>query len=130
MIHAYDMTYLDKACTAMSRMLDFAVYNLKYEITDLFNLFPTSGAAWRFERGDYALIVGMSGVELAYRFSRCPGGNRSGSSLGTPLTAVRNTGEEGIWRSCPSYRSEPSSSISSGKRTSIRLSPCAAMWRI
>lgn len=97
MIHAYDTTYLDKARTALGRMLDLAVYNLKYDITDIFNLFLTSGAAWRFERGDYTLIVGMSGVELAYRFSRYLGGNRRGSRPDTPLTAVRNTGEEGLW---------------------------------
>ncbi|WP_243417112.1 helix-turn-helix domain-containing protein [Pseudoflavonifractor phocaeensis] len=48
-------------------MLDFAVYDLKYDITDFFDLFLTSGAAQRFEQGDYTLIVGMSGVELAYK---------------------------------------------------------------
>lgn len=67
MIHAYDKTYLDKARTALGRMLDFAVYDLKYDITDFFDLFLTSGAAQRFEQGDYTLIVGMSGVELAYK---------------------------------------------------------------
>lgn len=67
MIHAYDKTYLDKARTALGRMLDFAVYDLKYDITDFFNLFLASGAAQRFEQGDYTLIVGMSGVELAYK---------------------------------------------------------------
>ena len=67
MIHAYDKTYLDKARTALGRMLDFAVYDLKYDITDFFDLFLASGAAQRFEQGDYTLIVGMSGVELAYK---------------------------------------------------------------
>ena len=66
MIHAYDKTYLDKARTALGRMLDFAVYDLKYDIEDFFALFITSGIAARFEKGDYSVIVGMSGVELAY----------------------------------------------------------------
>lgn len=67
MIHAYDKIYLDKARTALGRMLDFAVYDLKYDIEDFFALFITSGIAARFEKGDYSVIVGMSGVELAYK---------------------------------------------------------------
>lgn len=67
MIHAYNKVYLDQAQTTLGRMLDFAVYDLKYDMTEFFNLFLTSGAAARFERGDYSVITGMSGVELAYK---------------------------------------------------------------
>ena len=67
MIHAYDKVYLDKARTALGRMLDFAVYDLKYDIEEFFALFIISGIAARFEKGDYRVIVGMSGVELAYK---------------------------------------------------------------
>ena len=67
MIHAYDKIYLDKARTALGRMLDFAVYDLKYDIADFFDLFIKSGVAKRFETGDFAVIAGMSGVELAYK---------------------------------------------------------------
>lgn len=66
MIRAYDKVYLDKARVAMGRMLDFAVYDLKYEISSFFELFISSGVADRFEKGDFSVIVGMSGVELAY----------------------------------------------------------------
>ena len=66
MIHAYDKVYLEKARTALGRMLDFAVYDLKYDISAFFDLFLTSGVAGRFESGDYSVIAGMSGVELAY----------------------------------------------------------------
>lgn len=66
MIRAYDKVYLDKARTVLGRMLDFAVYDLNYDITEFFNLFIRSGVAKRFETGDFAVIVGMSGVELAY----------------------------------------------------------------
>lgn len=66
MIRAYDKVYLDKARTALGRMLDFAVYDLKYDIAEFFHLFIKSGVAERFETGDFAVIVGMSGVELAY----------------------------------------------------------------
>ena len=47
-------------------MLDFAVYDLKYDISEFFNLFIKSGVAERFGSGDFTVIVGMSGVELAY----------------------------------------------------------------
>lgn len=67
MIHAYDKVYLDKARTALGRMLDFAVYDLKYDIAEFFDLFIKSGIAERFGTGDFAVIVGMSGVELAYK---------------------------------------------------------------
>ena len=66
MIHAYDKLYLDKAQTALARMLDFAVYELHYSLDDFFSLFLKTGIAERFGSGDYELLVGRSGVELAY----------------------------------------------------------------
>lgn len=66
MIHAYDKVYLDKTRTALGRMLDFAVYDLEYDVSEFFELFITSGVADRFGKGDFTLIAGMSGVELAY----------------------------------------------------------------
>ena len=66
MICAYDKVYLDKARIALGRMLDFAVYDLKYDIDEFMWLFIRSGVASRFEDGDFSLLVGMSGVELAY----------------------------------------------------------------
>ena len=67
MIHAYDKIYLEKARTVLGRMLDFAVYDLKYKINDFFDLFIKSGLAERFESGDFEVIAGISGVELAYK---------------------------------------------------------------
>lgn len=66
MIHAYDKVYLEKARTNLGWMLDFAVYELKYELTGFFELFLTSGVAEKFGAGDCSMIAGMSGVELAY----------------------------------------------------------------
>jgi len=66
MIRAYDNVYLEKARIALGRMLDFAVYDLKYDLEEFFDLFITSGVAGRFEQGDFSVLVGMSGVELAY----------------------------------------------------------------
>lgn len=66
MIPAYDRIYLDRARTALGRMLDFAVYDLKYDIAVFFDYFILSGVGMRFEKGDFTLLAGMSGVELAY----------------------------------------------------------------
>ena len=45
MMHAYDKLYLEKARTSLGRMLDFAVYDLKYNASDFFELFIASGVA-------------------------------------------------------------------------------------
>lgn len=66
MIHAYDKVYLERARTALGRMFDFAVYDLGYSLEDFFALFISSGIATRFENGDFTVLVGKSGVELAY----------------------------------------------------------------
>lgn len=66
MICAYDKVYLEKARTVLARMLDFAVCELKYDITQFFDYFLRSGIAERFEKGDFSILVGKSGVEVAY----------------------------------------------------------------
>jgi DNA-binding transcriptional regulator YiaG len=65
MIHAYDRVYLEKAQTGLGRMMDYAVYDLRYDAEHFFEMFLISGCADRFGNGDYSLIVGKSGVELA-----------------------------------------------------------------
>ena len=66
MMCAYDKVYLEKARTTLGRMLDFAVYELRYNLPEFFQLFLTSGVAERFGQGDFTLLAGKSGVELAY----------------------------------------------------------------
>lgn len=66
MICAYNKIYLDKARIALGRMLDYAVHDAGYSASVFFNMFIQSGIAARFERGDCDVLVGKSGVELAY----------------------------------------------------------------
>ena len=66
MIHAYDELYLEKAQIALACMLDFAVYDLRMDLTEFFNLFIHFGVADRFAVGDPSIVVGMSGIEIAY----------------------------------------------------------------
>ena len=67
MIRAYHKVYLEKARNNLGRMLDFATYDLGYDPCTFFDLFIYSGLAKGFEKGEFNLTVGMSGVELAYR---------------------------------------------------------------
>ncbi|MGN0179419.1 MAG: helix-turn-helix domain-containing protein [Monoglobaceae bacterium] len=66
MIHAYDKVYLEKARTTLARMLDFAVYDLGYDIENFFDMFIKSDISARFSKGDFQIIAGKSGAELAY----------------------------------------------------------------
>lgn len=66
MIHAYDKVYLEKARTALGRMLDFAVYDLHLDLTEFWKRFLDSDVCKRFEQGDSSLLAGMSGIEMAY----------------------------------------------------------------
>ena len=66
MIHAYDKVYLEKARTALGRMLDFAVYDLHLDLTEFWKQFLDSDVCRRFEQGDSSLLAGMSGIEMAY----------------------------------------------------------------
>ena len=66
MSYAYDRVYLDKARIALGRMLDFAVYNLKYEISEFFDLFVNSRVAKCFCKREIEKITSKSGEELAY----------------------------------------------------------------
>ena len=67
MIRAYHKVYLEKARNNLGRMLDFATYDLGYDPCTFFDLFINSGLSKGFEKGEFNLTVGMSGVELAYR---------------------------------------------------------------
>lgn len=66
-MYAYDREYLEKARTALGRMLDFAVNDLKYDADEFFGFFSNSKTSKLFEKGDFTVTVGISGVELAYR---------------------------------------------------------------
>lgn len=66
MTHAYDKICLERAADTLGRMLDYSVYSLRCDITEVIDLFVASGVAAFFGRGDIRTIAGMSGIELAY----------------------------------------------------------------
>lgn len=63
---AYDKIYLEKARTALGRMLDVGVNDYGFSLRDFYDLFLGSPVSERFESGDYEVLVGHSGAELAY----------------------------------------------------------------
>ena len=87
MIHAYDKLYLERARTALARMLDVGVndYGLArmldvgvndygLSLSDFYQLFLESTVAERFQEGDYEMLVGHSGAELAWNVLEASGG--------------------------------------------------------
>lgn len=73
MLQAYNRLYLDKAKRSLARMMDYAVHDLHYDADTFFDLFLSSGTAWKFGSGDVKIIAGMSGIELAYHVLRVSG---------------------------------------------------------
>lgn len=64
-MHAYDRVYLERARAVLGAMLEYSVYDMNLDLSDFFGQFVSSGLAKRFGRGDFQLIAGKSGVELA-----------------------------------------------------------------
>lgn len=65
MTSAYDKVYLERARTVLGAMLEYSVYDLNEDLSDFFEQFISTGLAKRFGKGDFQLIAGKSGVELA-----------------------------------------------------------------
>ena len=65
MMCAYDRSYLEKAQISLGRMLDYAVYDLKYDIAAFWDLFLSSDVSVQFASGDVSVLAGRSGTELA-----------------------------------------------------------------
>lgn len=67
MMTAYNELYLDDAMENLGDMIDYAVYDLNFDVDEFFNFFIASGLAYQFEKGNPKYITGMSGYELADR---------------------------------------------------------------
>lgn len=65
MIHAYSECYLSEAKQNLAEFFDYAIHTCGFEANLFAKLFVQSGYADRFERGNPAIIAGMSGIELA-----------------------------------------------------------------
>lgn len=77
MIHAYSEFYLNDAKQNLAEFFDYAI-NVCHLDANLFSkLFVQSGYADKFERGNPAIVAGMSGIELAKKVIAYAYPNRS-----------------------------------------------------
>lgn len=67
MIHAYSEFYLNDAKQNLAEFFDYAINVCNFDANLFSKLFIQSGYADKFERGNPAIVVGMSGIELAKR---------------------------------------------------------------
>ena len=65
MIHAYSESYLYDAKQNLSECFDYAISNCRFNADIFSRLFVQSGYADKFERGNPAIVSGISGIELA-----------------------------------------------------------------
>ena len=65
MIHAYSESYLYDAKQNLAECFDYAISNCRFNADIFSKLFVQSGYADKFERGNPAIVSGISGIELA-----------------------------------------------------------------
>ena len=65
MIHAFLEIYLNKAQSTLGDVLDYAINDCHIEGSDFVNLFIVSSQSKRLEKGDPAILLGKSGIEIA-----------------------------------------------------------------
>lgn len=65
MTHAYNELYLNEAKKNLSQLFEYLINDCKFDANWVSELFISSGFAKQFERGNPAVISGMSGIELA-----------------------------------------------------------------
>lgn len=67
MIHAYSELYLNDAKQNLAECVDYGIRTCMFDADFFSKLFVQSGYADKFERGNPAVIAGMSGIELAQK---------------------------------------------------------------
>ena len=65
MTRAYNKSYLSNAKNRLSQFFDYAINDCNFDGDWFATMFIQSGYAAQFERGNPAMLAGMSGVELA-----------------------------------------------------------------
>ena len=90
---AYSELYLEDAMRNLGEMTEYAKEECGLSLDTLFHMFMVSGYAGRWEKGDPAVISGMSGTELCGRImQKC--GMQDG--VGKPAL-IRYETEENYW---------------------------------
>lgn len=64
-MNAYDKIYLEKVRVSIGRMIDYAIYDMHYDIVAFWESFVSSPVSKSIEDGDASMLAGRSGVEMA-----------------------------------------------------------------
>lgn len=67
MTHAYNKSYLSNAKNRLAQFFDYTINDCNFNSDWTAMMFVQSGYAEQFERGNPAVLAGMSGIELAHR---------------------------------------------------------------
>ena len=62
--HAYRQYYIDEAMYILGAAFDYAVYDMKMDIDEFFELFINTGIAEQFGNGNPKYVAGMSGPDI------------------------------------------------------------------
>ena len=65
MIRAYDLVYLDSAQENLAVLFDYSINYLGIPLQYFYKRFLESTISMKFERGDYTVLAGKSGIELS-----------------------------------------------------------------
>ena len=99
MIHAYSESYLYDAKQNLAECFDYAISNCRFNADIFSNLFVQSGYADKFERGNPAIVSGISGIELAQEIIMYAYTNYKFPKKYFLRNVLKSIGLVGLWRS-------------------------------
>lgn len=99
MIHAYSESYLYDAKQNLAECFDYAISNCRFNADIFSKLFVQSGYADKFERGNPAIVSGISGIELAQEIIMYAYTNYKFPEKYFLRNVLKSIGLVGLWRS-------------------------------
>ena len=99
MIHAYSESYLYDAKQNLAECFDYAISNCRFNADIFSRLFVQSGYADKFERGNPAIVSGISGIELAQEIIMYAYTNYKFPKKYFLRNVLKSIGLVGLWRS-------------------------------
>lgn len=112
MTRAYSESYLSDAKDRLSQFFDYLIKDCGMKADWVASIFLSSGYAEQFERGNPAILAGMSGIELARVVVEATYKKKSCRSRVIPKGFLLSIGLAGRWQSI-SGTAECASRISS-----------------
>ena len=98
-MHAYNELYLNDAKLNLGQYFSYLVDDCAYSVSDAWNLFLTSGVGELFDKGNPAVLSGMSGIELARKAIDKSYGDKfsAGTQLKEPSSSYNMNRSPSYW---------------------------------